>query len=335
MKKACIVVSSCYLNNKIFDLEDKEFNRDNCMYPFFLLRDRLREMGIDLATSDIYPPDDAEFVLYNEMPKRLPSKSNINKSFLMLFESQLIRPDNWDKKKHAYFRKVFTWRDDFIDDKKYFKINFPQEIYLPVESNLKNKEKLCTLIAGNKLKAHPLELYSKRVDAIRWFENNHPEDFEFYGFGWEKFTTSNRYLNFILSKFPAIQKYLANSYKTYRGSVISKRQTLPKYKFAICYENARDIPGYITEKIIDCLMAGCIPIYWGANNITEYVPSQCFIDKRAFDTYEALYAYISTMNDEVYNRYLEHINIYLNSERSLIFSADYFVQTLLSELLCD
>jgi hypothetical protein len=42
--------------------------------------------------------------------------------------------------------------------------------------------------------------------------------------------------------------------------VDSKKNTLEKYKFSICYENARDIPGYITEKIFDCFFAGCVPI---------------------------------------------------------------------------
>jgi hypothetical protein len=40
---------------------------------------------------------------------------------------------------------------------------------------------------------HPLELYSKRVEAIKWFEKNHPEDFDFYGIGWDRYVSSNRY----------------------------------------------------------------------------------------------------------------------------------------------
>jgi hypothetical protein len=63
---------------------------------------------------------------------------------------------------------------------------------------------------------------------------------------------------------------------------------LEKYKFSICYENARDTPGYITEKIFDCFFAGCVPIYWGANNITDHIPKECFIDKRDFEDYKVL-----------------------------------------------
>jgi hypothetical protein len=36
-----------------------------------------------------------------------------------------------------------------------------------------------------------LELYSKRVEAIKWFEKNHPEDFDFYGIGWDRYVSSD------------------------------------------------------------------------------------------------------------------------------------------------
>lgn len=38
------------------------------------------------------------------------------------------------------------------------------------------------------------ELYSHRVKAIKWFEENHIEDFNLWGYGWDtyKFTIRNR-----------------------------------------------------------------------------------------------------------------------------------------------
>lgn len=36
-----------------------------------------------------------------------------------------------------------------------------------------------------------------------------------------------------------------------------------KTKHYFCFENVRDLPGYITEKIFDCFFAEYIPIYWG------------------------------------------------------------------------
>jgi len=331
VNKAYIVVPATYQNNKLFDLNDKIINRDNCMYPFHLLKEKFKDISIDLATQDINSVEDSEIVIYNEMPNILPKREDVCKSYLLMFESELIRPDNWDSEKHKYFNKIFTWKDDIVDNKKYFKFNFAQEIANHINKDLSRKEKLCTLIAGNKKSNHPLELYSKRVEAIKWFEKNHSEDFEFYGMGWDKYSSSNKYINFILSKLKISTLFVTN-YSSYRGKLTSKKETLERYQFAICYENARDIPGYITEKIFDCFFAGCVPIYWGENNITKHIPKECFIDKREFNTYEYLYQYIKNMSDEIFLNYLENIEKYLNSDNSHLFSSKYFAEQIIKKL---
>ncbi len=108
---------------------------------------------------------------------------------------------------------------------------------------------------------------------------------------------------------------------------------LEKYKFAICYENARDISGYITEKIFDCFFAGCVPIYWGANNITEHIPKDCFIDKREFESYEKLYEFITSINNEKYLQYLENIETFLKSDKAYLFSSEFFAKTLIGTII--
>ena len=35
------------------------------------------------------------------------------------------------------------------------------------------------MISGNKSSKHPLELYSKRLEAVNWFASQHPDDFDF------------------------------------------------------------------------------------------------------------------------------------------------------------
>ncbi len=114
------------------------------------------------------------------------------------------------------------------------------------------------------------ELYSERIRAIRWFEKNQPSQFDLYGKGWDLTLPPN------LSPFRPVLQPLYDlvfpHYPSYRGGITSKRAILKHYKFSICYENARDIPGYITEKIFDCFFAGCVPVYLGASNVTDYIP---------------------------------------------------------------
>jgi len=331
MKKACFFVDNAYQNNRLFDLNNSILNRDNCLFQFWFLKQEYKKYGYDLSTQDINSVEESQIVIYNEMPFELP-KNDIDKSYLIIYESELVNPNNWIMENHKYFNKIFTWRDDIIDNQRYFKFNFVQNIPKQINKDLTRKEKLCTLIAGNKVANHMLELYSKRVGAIRWFEKNHPNDFEFFGIGWDKYNLKNRYINFLYRKLN-LSKLFKPNFSSYRGRVDSKVEILEKYKFSICYENARDIPGYITEKIFDCFFAGCVPIYWGANNITKHIPKECFIDKRKFNTYEELYEYINSIKDSEYLEYLENIEKFLNSEKAYYFSIESFVEILIGIII--
>jgi alpha-1,3-fucosyltransferase 10 len=51
----------------------------------------------------------------------------------------------------------------------------------------------------------------------------------------------------------------------------NKIEVFKTHKFCIAMENSLS-PDYVTEKIWDALIAGCIPIYLGAPNIKEFVP---------------------------------------------------------------
>ena len=58
---------------------------------------------------------------------------------------------------------------------------------------------------------------------------------------------------------------------------------LKKFKFNICPENV-SAKGYVTEKILDAFVGGCIPIYWGGGK-KEWVESDIF-NPEAFLYYE-------------------------------------------------
>jgi hypothetical protein len=290
--------------------------------------------GYDLSTPDINDISKSELTIYVEVPKKVPKKSNILKSYLILLESEVIHPSNLNLNIHKYFNKVFTWNDKLVDNKKYFKINFSHLFPQSINKDLSKKEKLCVLIAGHKSSRHPLELYSKRIEAIRWFERNHLKDFSLYGSGWDEYRPNNRYLNFILRE-SGLARIFKSSFPSYQGKIDYKKNALERHKFSICYENARDIDGYITEKIFDCFFAGCIPVYWGANNILDHIPKNCFIDKRDFPTYNMLYQHMISMSDEQYMEYLNNIEFYLTSKNSYEYTSDYFANTISGVILND
>jgi len=328
-----------YTNENLFNLSHPN-NRDNSWLVYSVLRKKLKENGyllrvyegdIDILSRSPLVDDFGSIYLYFDMPNYLPA--NKNNSYLILLESEVIKPENWILNKHHFFKKVFTWNDSFVDNVKYFKINFSSNLPSFINKDISQKSKLCTLIAGNKEVNHSLELYSKRVEAIRWFENNHPLDFDLYGIGWDRYVFYGFFG--ILNKINMLTDLLAPLFPSYRGAVVEKKTVLEKYKFSICYENAKNITGYITEKIFDSFIAGCVPIYWGADNITQHIPKNCFIDKREFDSYESLYLFIKNMSDEKYLEYLENIQVFLGSDDIKQFSSEYFAATISETILSD
>lgn len=330
MKRAVLYVNN-YLNNKIFDLSDTVTNRDNCLYHYYSLKEKLAARDFDLATQDINDVNEAQFVIYNEMPL-LRDKSALLKqnSFLIIWESELIRPDNWIRENHKYFKKIFTWNDRWVDGKRYIKYYWPNKAPGNTDFDI-NKKKLCAMIAGNKTAKHPLELYSERINAIRWFERHHPKEFDLYGMGWNYYVFKGRIIH-RLNKIKPLTGLLGRKYPSYKGTVEAKSEILKEYKFAVCYENAKDIPGYITEKIFDCFFAGCVPVYWGAPNVTDFMPAGAFIDKRNFKNYEELYRYLKAMPVAEYQGYLDAIERFIKSDAMYLFSAEYFADKITAEI---
>lgn len=344
MKKACLVVSDYLTQNKIFDAS---LHRDNFVDRFVQLKKAMQLNGYNLATQDINSIEASDIVIYaSNMPRILPNPENIEKSYLILSESAFIRPDNYDVEKHAFFEKVFTWSDDLVDGEKYIKLNYAHAFPEHLNKDLTNKKKLCVLIAGNK-KPKPaldeellaLDLYNEREKAIRWFEANHLQDFDLYGVGWDKYRFTGPKIIRALNRIPLLpqlaQKLAGRSYPSYKGMIEHKKPVMEQYKFSICYENARDIPGYITEKIFDSFFAGCVPVYWGANNVTDFIPKNTFIDKRDFPSYEDLYRYLKSMSDAEYLAYIFNIEAYLKSEQAMPFKSEGFVQTIIQTAFKD
>lgn len=58
--------------------------------------------------------------------------------------------------------------------------------------------------------------------------------------------------------------------------LVDKWDGLAPYRYAIAVEN-HSAPHYWTEKIMDCFLAGTLPIYFGARNIADHFPSDSFV----------------------------------------------------------
>ncbi len=322
-------------NDSLFNPNERDGYND----PHIYLREKLREMGYELKSSNGANLENCEWVFFYDEPSVNPYKGWIgfasqikskilgrprtknlyqeciksgkqSKIALFLWEPESVLPLNWDSNLHKLFPIIFTWHDGYINNKNIIKIHWPQtRVFKDVPKINFDTKKLLVNISMNKSSTHPRELYSKRLNSIKYFEQNQPENFDLYGVGWET------------THFPS-----------YRGTVLNKWDVLPKYRFSLCYENIYDEPGWITEKIFDCFRSNCVPIYWGASNITDYIDKNAFIDRRNFRNDKELEDYIMNITEQDYNQFLKAIYNYLKSESFSKFLPINFAETIINTL---
>lgn len=327
-------------SDKVFDgnYMFSQTDESHLLYPLNYLKKELKKRDVEIHTSDILPKEQADYILYNEYPKSnnfgivdAPHALEKDRSFLLSLECPIIRPENYKIKYHSKFKKVLTWHDDLVasDDTKYVKSNFCNNLRKVNTSNIQRSGFL-VCIAGNKKIDADEELYSERLKVIKWFESSGNPDFDLYGNGWGSGkVSSNRWyrpLNRIFSYLPDNRK----THSSWKGRAENKIEVLSKYKFNLCFENAKSYPGYITEKIFDSFFAGTVPVYWGASNIENYIPSDCYIDFRAFNSISDCYEFLKTVSDDQIVIYQQSMQRFLESEKSYQFSMECFVNTILS-----
>jgi alpha(1,3/1,4) fucosyltransferase len=334
--KIAFVTDPVFLDNRLFAAG----SRDGALEPYRILRHKLAEHGRLLQTADVYARagDVPDLVICMDAPPRPldsflpPTWASIPK-WAILGESEVTLARNWRPEVQDQFSRLFTWRRSMVDNERIFELNYPNPIST-ADSELSDPDRFCTLIAANKSSDHPLELYSKRREAIRWFERHHPDQFDLYGVGWDLLVVRGpRALRAVNRAMPMdIRRLLAPRLLSYRGTIKSKKDVLSRYRFSICFENAREIEDYITEKLFDCLSAGTIPIYWGAPNIAERVPPSCFIDFRHFDSYDELYAHLASLPHSAGAELREAGRDFLQSGLAKPWSTEAWVKTLVAHL---
>ena len=297
--------------NKLFDIQDKAYNVDNALLPYSEIKNLFSQSNIEVNTLDCYNIEEVDAVLfftldYTCLKKCL--KNKVKKIIYFAWEPEVVDRNHSKeglKKLEPYFHTIMTWNDDLVDNIKYFKINYPHHLILSenecTERDFNNK-KLLVNISGNKKSDHPSELYSERVKVIDFYNNKGGNDFELYGSIWPE------------------------SYIHSKGKCLSKYNVYNNFKFALCLENMCNINGYVTEKILDCFVCGVVPVYWGATNISSYIPDDCYINYKNFTSLEDMHTYLVSMNYATYQKYVSAITAFLKSKDVRPFTSDFFVE---------
>ena len=317
---AIIPTSEYYSNNKLFNLD---FNIDNRILGYIKLKAHLEEDNWTVNTFDMFKNiSDIDIVFFERLDFILLRQFIINnpnaKRIYVPWEPEVVSKSHSIKKLKKiseYFDFVLTWNDDLVDNVKFLKINYAHHLSLSYSHfpNLEEfrKRKFLVQVSSNLKSSHPKELYSLRKQLNHYAEKKFGDDYSYYGSKWK---TKN---------------------KAYKGIAEDKTETISQYRFSFCLENMRNVNGYITEKIFDCFIAGVVPIYYGASNITEYIPKSTFIDLNEFQNPQELFDYLHSIDFDSWIDYLNEAKQFLISEKAHKFSYEYFIQRIASVMQMD
>lgn len=312
IKKIALIPSvNAYYNNQIFT---NVFENDGSE-PFRVLKKTLSQKEITIDTIDKiddYLKVDLLIIMRHEFNLNLIfnviSKNPFVKILYISTEELSVAPTQ--KKElldFGLFDRILTWRDNEIDSKLFFKYNYmtPHRKYYKESNDTRN---LACLINAYKINIFndKNNIYIERIKVIDFFKND--VAFSLYGHNWLKFPKP---LN------------------CYKGKVEDKIFTYKSYDFAFIFENSNNEPGGISEKLWDSMAAGCIPIYYGAPNIGEYIPRECFIDYRKFNNLSDLKNYLIKMSLKEKTARRNQIKKFMSSENYEKFTSKGFTKNIL------
>jgi hypothetical protein len=168
-------------------------------------------------------------------------------------------------------------------------------------------------MSSTRRKAQRQQLHDARLESIVALSQH--QMLALYGSGWDE-----------LVVLPLVwQRRLGAISLPYFGRVKDKIALQAGFRFAICFENV-STPGYVTEKIIEALVAGAIPVYLGAPDIALHVPSAAYIDASRLSSMNQLPELLRNISTQDAVAMLEAGQLFLDSEIGQLHSYEGFAE---------
>lgn len=296
----------CYIPYYGYETNNHAFDEKHKYRWTNVLKERLEADGHSIATYDINTIEDSDFIIsfdnvYFQNVRHfwnIWKARKLGRTLHIDYEPPSamakIHSDRGLRLLSSLFT-VMTYNDNVVNGKTILKgvVGDFHEVERQYRGDFNDRKLLC-MIANDRtdkvIEHWRSGLYTNRREAAEFFSSRATENFDLYGDFWPDSYGSN-------GPVPRSKKF----------------DVLSKYKFILSYDSITNQNGYISEKIFDAFNAKVIPIYWGADNVTDYIPKECFIDKRDFTCYDELLEYIRGMTAEEYELRIKKIEEYLKS----------------------
>jgi len=210
-------------------------------------------------------------------------------------------------------------------------LNWPQDLtsYL---KNPKTKNDRVVIVNSNLLSLGRGENYSLRRQAI-----NNIMDLDLYGYQWNNslvrklhtFSIELKKYTFQVKdlKIQGIRNYFRH-FDNYLGEIEDKRMVISMYKYCLVIENSSE---YLSEKIFDALLSGCIPIYIGPDLNSYEIPR--FLYLQAEPNIGDIRSKINEAKKINYEEWRESLDIWLADPKTYEnWSKDLFVSKIINAL---
>ena len=107
-----------------------------------------------------------------------------------------------------------------------------------------------------------------------------------------------------------------------------KEDALLDYRYSIVIENAKT-NNYFTEKLVDCLITGTIPIYWGCPNVGDFFDTDGMI---IVNNLEEVQAVVGTLNENEYIKRIEAVKKNLELAKQYAITEDWMYENIFKDL---
>ena len=315
-----------------------------------ILKSRNLKLTLDskadfLLAIDHNKSDYARFISEGGVPER---------AFLVRLEPPTVFPAQYRKSMEKKYAHIFT-PGSIFQDSKYF-LGWPYQKHAnpnnPILTNplvkipriipaidfgeWVKREVMLTMIAANKVAPAFGENYSLRRKFAR---NLVALEFNLYGPLWSESIQEKLKHRFAVAYFairhgsiPNITSIYGNllfKYPRSLGTIEDKHQILGNSKFSLVIENSNT---YVSEKLFDSILNGCIPIYFGPRISEVGLPPEIVIyyDGPTCD----LIDFLSKIDEARIKQKLSTISEFLNSKIFEEFWMESKVYSKMADVIC-
>lgn len=246
------------------------------------------------------------------------ARTSLKKSILIRNEPKVVCPNNYDPDITNQFDQIVDIGRQLPDTS----FTMPYAISWPSSSTLtahlgKGKHEAVVFMNSNKLSFIKGELYGLRRQALK------SRDIALFGPGWN--SSALRRLKILLAELViAVQskqrfswhatKYWFSRYTNYMGLAENKLAALSNFKVALTIENSAD---YMSEKLMDALLAGCIPVYVGPESSFFEIPNELVY--RAEPNLESIKVNIDLALAADFEEWRHKAAVFLENEKTQIY----------------